>query len=59
MVSQCHHVDAELLCDLCTVALTYPMLEETAHKTARFSYQAAKRTIKAVSWKSAKYSAKF
>jgi len=58
-LGQSHHVHAELLCHLCTVALTYPMLEETAHNTGRFSYHTGKRTIKAVSWKSAKYPDKF
>lgn len=29
---------AELLCGQCTVAPTYPMSEERAHKTSRFSY---------------------
>lgn len=37
-VSQCHQVHAELLCDQCTVMPTYPMSEERAHKTSRFSF---------------------
>lgn len=36
-MSQCHLVHAELLCDQCRVAPTYPMAEERAHKT-RFTY---------------------
>lgn len=58
-VSQCHHVHTELLCDQCIVAPIYPMSEERAHVTSRFSYTIYIYDNKSVFWKSVKYSANF